>query len=128
MKLAFEFGKQFHCSYSGVDEQISREITDLSTEILLNGSPVTFQSNKSAPLDPRIFILEILIFACHFSDLPLKWSTFSDYFPINRLVVWKTVAGLQMCLKQALRDSKQLLWWSLTKDFHENDKLEVKLR
>ena len=55
---------------------------------------------------------------------------FSDYFPINRLVVWKTVAGLQMCLKQALalRDSKQLLWWSLTKGFHENDKLEVKLR
>ena len=72
--------------------------------------------------------MEILIFACHFSDLPLKWSTFSDYFPTNRLVVWKTVAGLQTCLKQALRDSKQLLWWSLTKDFHENDKLEVKLR
>ena len=72
--------------------------------------------------------MEILIFTCHFSDLPLKWSTVSDYFPINRLVVWKTAAGLQMCLKQALRDSKQLLWWSLTKDFHENDKVEVKLR
>ena len=72
--------------------------------------------------------MEILIFACHFSDLPLKWSTFSDYFPINRLVVWKTVAGLQTCLKQALRDAKQLLWCSLTKDFHENDKVEVKLR
>ena len=31
-------------------------------------------------------------------------------------------------LKQALHSRKQLLWWSLTKDFHENDKLEVKLR
>ena len=33
-----------------------------------------------------------------------------------------------MCLKQALHVRKQLLWWSLTKDFHENDKVEVKLR
>ena len=72
--------------------------------------------------------MEILNLGCHFTVLPLKWSTFSDYFPINRLVVWETVAGLQMCLKQTLHDSKQLMWWSLTKDFHENDKLEVKLR
>ncbi len=26
--------------------------------------------------------------------------------------------------KQALNIRKQLLWWSLTKDFHENDKVE----
>ena len=31
-------------------------------------------------------------------------------------------------LKQALHDRKQLLWRSLTKDFHENGKVEVKLR
>ena len=49
-------------------------------------------------------------------------------FPFNHGVVWKTAAGLQVCLKQALHDRKQLLWWSLTKDFHENDKVEVKLR
>ena len=72
--------------------------------------------------------MKFLISARHFSELPLKWSTFSDYFPINRLVVWKTVAGLQMCLKQTLHDSEQLMWWSLTKDFHGNDKVEVKLR
>ena len=33
-----------------------------------------------------------------------------------------------MCLKQTLHGRKQLLWGSLTKDFHENDKVEVKLR
>ena len=33
-----------------------------------------------------------------------------------------------MCLKQALHVRKQLLWRSFTKDFHENDKVEVKLR
>ena len=49
-------------------------------------------------------------------------------FPITQLVVWKTAAGLQMCLKQALHVRKQLLWRSFTKDFHENDKVEVKLR
>ena len=47
---------------------------------------------------------------------------------MSQLVVWKTAAGLQMCLKQALHDRKQLLWWPLTKDFHENDPVEVKLR
>ena len=40
--LRVEPGKQFHCSYSGVDEQISREMTDLSPDDVINGSPVTF--------------------------------------------------------------------------------------
>ncbi len=33
-----------------------------------------------------------------------------------------------MCLKQALHVRKQLLWRSFTEAFHENDKVEVKLR
>ena len=113
-----------------MDEQISREMTALSPDDVINGSPVTFKSNKTAPLVRCNFILIILIVVCHFSDLPLKWSTFSYYFPINQLVVLENSAGLQMCLKQTLHDSKQLMWWSLTKYFHENDKVEdlVKLR
>ena len=63
-----------------------------------------------------------------FSWFSVEFLDFSDYFPITQLVVWKTAAGLQMCLKQALHDRKQLLWRSLTKDFHENGKVEVKLR
>ena len=65
-----------------------------------------------------------LIFSCNPCIFPIIFRLFQ----ITQLVVWKTAAGLQMCLKQALHDRKQLLWWSLTKDFHENDRVEVKLR
>ena len=36
--------------------------------------------------------------------------------------------GAETDAREALRDRKQLLWRSLTKDFHENGKVEVNLR
>ena len=103
---------------------MTKYLSDLKTVAHEQSLPIVCKDYVVTTHSDHYLLCIFLIFTRN----PLFFPIIFRLFPITQLVVWKIGAGLQMCLKQALHARKQLLWRSFTKDFHENDKVEVKLR
>ena len=99
-------------------------LSDLKTVAHEQSLPIVCKDYVVTTHSDKYLLCIFLIFTRN----PLFFPIIFRLFPSTQLVVCKIGAGLQMCLKQDLHARKQLLWGSLTKDFHENDKVEVKLR